>query len=453
VATTLHVLIVGAGFGGLSLARALARDPVRVTLVDARNHHTFQPLLYQVATAGLDAESIAHSVRGIFHRQGNVTVRLGRVDGADLAGQVVSLVGGGTIPYNVLVLAAGAVTADLGVPGVAEHALGLKSLTDALDLRGHILGQFEKADAAASSAVHRAHDADATHEAGTDSAMTVVVCGGGPTGVELAGALTELFSRVLARDHPSLDLSRSRVVLVEALDRLLSSFDPRLGAHARRALEAKGVEVLTGEPVARVEPGAVHLASGRVIRTATVVWAAGVRASPLGAALGLPIDRAGRVVVDPSLRVAGRTNVFVIGDMAAVTDRRGRSAPLPQLAPVAIQEGRYVAAELRRELAGAKTRPFRYRDRGVMATIGRHDAVAQLPLGVRMTGPVAWAAWLGLHLIELIGFRNRASVLVDWAWNYVTYDRAARLIFDVLDVLDVLDVFDVEDQGVAERGE
>jgi len=420
MASAVHAVIVGAGFGGLSTARALSKGralaghPIEVVVVDQRNHHTFQPLLYQVATAGLEGESIAHPIRGIFHSRPNVRARLGTVCGADWSRRELLTADGQTVSFDRVVFAPGAVSSSFGVPGVDEHAFPLKSLTDALTLRTHILKQFEAADV----------DPDVERSGG----LTFVIVGGGPTGVEMAGALVELFRMVLAKDFPHLDLTRARVVLVEALDRLIGAMHPSLGEHARRTLEARGVEVLLGRAVEAVDADAVRLDDGSVIPTRTLVWAAGVRPHPLVAALGLPLDSRGRVRVGPDLRVEGRPDVFVIGDAAGACDWRGR--PYPQLAPVAMQQGRHVAREITRSLDGRRPRRFRYFDKGSMATIGRNSAVAELPLGLRFRGLLAWFMWLGLHLVYLVGFRNRTTVLLNWAWNYLTYDRGARLIIE-----------------------
>ena len=402
-----HVVVVGAGFGGLAAARALRDAPVDVTVLDARNHHTFQPLLYQVATAGLDGDDICFPIRGIFGRQRNARVRLGEVRAVDLDARTLALADGTTLGYDDLVLAAGAVTNTFGIPGVAEHAFGLKSLADAMAIRTHVLLRFEEADA------------DPFHL--DDGTLTVVIAGGGPTGVEMAGGLAELFSKVLRRDFPRLDVRAARVVLLEATDRLLGTFHPKLSDDARRTLEAAGVEVLSGQAVARVEPDAVVLGDGTTIPTRRMVWAAGVRAHPLGETLGVELTKGGRVVVDETLALPGHPEVHVIGDLAATPEL------LPQQAAVAIQGGHHAAAMIDRRLRGEAPSPFHYVDKGTMATIGRHDAVAQLPGGIRLKGPVGWLAWLGLHLVMLIGFRNRANVLVNWAWNYLTYDRASRI--------------------------
>lgn len=410
-----RVVIVGAGFGGLRLARELRRAPVEVVLVDQRNYHVFQPLLYQVATAALDPEEIAHNVRGLFHDQRNFHFRLGRVIGADWQGRQLLMAEGRPIPFDYLVLAAGAVTNDFGIPGVAQHAFPLKSLGEAVQLRSHIMCQFEQADADPSLI-----------EAG---ALNFVVVGGGPTGVEMAGALVEWFQMVLRKDYPQLDVSRAHVILIEALDHLLAPFEPALRENTRRTLAERGVEVLLGEAVSEVRPDAVALKSGRVIPTRTVIWGAGVKGNPLAAAMGLDLARGGRVVVNPDLSVPGKPEVYVIGDLAASMDAQGNLHP--QLAQVALQGAVHVARQIERRLAqpGQTTgAPFVYRDPGTMATIGRHAAVAQFPIGWRFTGFVAWLMWLFLHLVFLIGFRNRLNVLINWVWNYFTYDRSARLI-------------------------
>jgi len=398
-----RVVIIGAGFGGLAVARGLRGAPVDVTIVDANNFHTFQPLLYQVATAGLDGDDVGYPVRGIFRRQRNVAVRMARVTGVDLDRQLVFTEPGDPLEYDTLVVAAGAVTASFGVPGVDEHTFGLKTLDDALSIREHVLARFEESSA------------DSSAPEGT---LNVVICGGGPTGVELAGGMLELFSKVLAKDFRHLDVAQARIVIVDAADRLLGGLSPASSAPAQRVLTKRGVEIITGVGVASIEADGVVLADGRRIPARTVVWTAGVRASPLASLLGVELTRGGRIVVDAHYAVPGHPGVYAVGDIAA-----NPAAPLPQVAQPAIQAGAHVA---RRILGRDET--FRYHDKGAMATIGRHAAVTELPGGRRLTGPVGWLAWLGLHLVYLMGFRNRASVLLTWAWNYLTYDRAARLL-------------------------
>ncbi len=415
-----RVVVVGAGFGGLAAARALADAPVEVTVVDQRNHHTFQPLLYQVATAGLDVDDICYTTRGIFHRQRNARAMQTRVTGVDFDAQLVRTGEGPPLPYDHLILAVGAVTADFGVPGVVEHAFGLKAAAEAMEIRSHVLRNFELAE--------RTDDG-----ARRSSATTIVIVGGGPTGVEMSGGFAELIDKPLRRDFPHLDADRARVILVEGRDRLLPSFAPVLGDKAKARLERMGVEVRLSTQVASVESDAVTFADGTKIGTDTVVWAAGVVANPLARSLGLETTGAGRLVVDRQLRIPGRSNVYAIGDVAAAMLEDG--ALVPQVAPGAIQAGRYVARLIAAEVAGAdggghEVGPFRYRDKGSMATIGRNAAVVELPVGPKITGFPGWVAWLGLHLIMLVGFRNRANVLVNWAWNYLTYDRGSRLIIE-----------------------
>jgi NADH dehydrogenase len=412
-----HVVVVGAGFAGLNTARRLARAsrsyPMRITVVDRHNYHTFQPLLYQVATAGLEPQSIGHSVRGMFHRH-RVDFRMATVTAVDLDRRELRFDRGRPLAYDTLVLAVGATTADYGIEGVAEHAFKLKSLPEATRLRNHVLRQFERVDADPGVA--------------DEGAMTFVIAGGGPTGVELSGATAELVDRVVARDHPGVDTTRARILLVEMQDTLLPPYSERSRAYTRSALEERGVEVRLGTAIEAVHPDRVVLSDGDEIPTRTVVWTAGVKASPLAEVLGLEQTSGGRIVVGPDLRVPGHPEVYVAGDLAGATDDDGDL--LPQVAPVAIQQGRHVAEQVLRRRRGEPTVPFAYADKGTMATIGRSDAVAELPFGIRLRGVVGWVAWLALHLVYLIGFRNRATVLLNWTYNYLTYDRAARLILE-----------------------
>ena len=407
-----RVVVVGAGFGGLTLARSLRKAPVEVLLIDRQNYHTFQPLLYQVATAGLEPEEIAHAVRGIFQRQKNFHFRLDEVVGVDRTARTIHLKDGDRIPYDYLVLAAGLKTNFFGIEGAEAHGFPLKSLPEAVALRSHVIRQFERADQDPS-----------VIDAG---ALTFVVVGGGPTGVEMAGALLELFQKVLRKDFPALPLDRARVILVEASPRLLGAFHEKSRAYALEKLSRRGVEVLLDEPVVQVEAEAITLKSGAVIPAQTLIWAAGVRTVALADALAMEQTRGGRLVVEPDLSLPGHPDVFVIGDMAGSRDDEDRLHP--QLAPVAMQGAGHVARQVRNRLAGRPATAFRYRDKGIMATIGRNAAVAELAFGLRTSGFVAWVMWLFLHLVLLIGFRNRLNVLVNWMWNYFTYDRSARLI-------------------------
>jgi NADH dehydrogenase len=405
-------VVIGAGFGGIEVARQLQGRPVEVTLVDRNNFHTFQPLLYQVATAGLNAADVAHPVRGLFHGQANVHVRQAVVAGVDWADRRVLLDGQPDLPFDHLVLAAGARVTHFGTPGAAEHGFPLYTLEDAVSLRNHVVSCFERADA----------DAPALD----DGLLTFVVVGGGPTGVETAGALAELFAMVFRKDYPDLDVSRARVVLIEAQDHLLAPFSGPSREHALESLRARGVEVRLATKVAEVSEDVVRFADGAVLACRTLIWAAGVQANPLAAALGLTQDRGGRVVVAHDLSIPGHDDAWAIGDIAAARGADGTL--LPQLAPVALQAGRHVGRQIGRRLDGRATETFRYRDKGTMATIGRRAAVAELPGRIRLSGAPAWLAWLGLHLVFLVGKRNRLSVLLNWAWNYLTWDRGPRLI-------------------------
>jgi NADH:ubiquinone reductase (H+-translocating) len=408
-----HVVIVGAGFGGLAVARSLDRHPVEVTLVDRNNFTTFQPLLYQVATAGLNAADVAHPVRGLFHRQRNLRVVMGEVTGVDWNRREVQLAGHQPVPFDHLVLAVGAVATWFGVPGAAEYALPLYTLEDAVDVRNHIVSRFEAADADPSLV--------------DQGELNFVVVGGGPTGVEMAGALAELFAVVFKRDYPSLGVGRARVVLVETRDRLLEPFHASSQRAALDALRARRVEVRLEETVDEVTPDHVRFASGEALPARTVIWATGVRAHAVARAMGLPTTASGRVEVAADLSVPGHEGVWAVGDVAAPPARRGAGV-LPQLAPVAMQSGAHVARQIGRLAEGKPTQPFRFRDKGTMATIGRRAAIAELPGRIRLHGTLAWLAWLGLHILYLAGVRNRASVLLNWAWGYVTWDRGPRII-------------------------
>jgi NADH:ubiquinone reductase (H+-translocating) len=410
-----RVVIVGGGFGGLYAARALASAPVTVTLVDRFNHHVFQPLLYQVATAGLSPGDIASPIRTVLRRQRNARVILGEVTGIDVAARTVSL-HDETVPYDYLVLASGARHSYFAHPEWERLAPGLKTLQDALAIRRLVLLAFERAE--------REPD-----PARREALLTFVIVGGGPTGVELAGAIAEIARRAMARDFRVIDPRRARVVLVEAGPRLLPAFPESLSARAGTSLARIGVEVLTGAPVTQVEVGAV-VVGGTRLPAAVTLWAAGVAPSPLGRSLGAPLARAGRVLVGPDLTIPGHPEVFVVGDLAACADGAGR--PLPGLAPVAIQQGRHAARNVRRACRGERLEAFRYRDRGMLATIGRAQAVAALGR-LRVSGLLAWWAWLTVHIFWLIGFRNRFVVLVDWAVAYLTWQRSARLIIAEVD--------------------
>lgn len=407
-----HVVIVGAGFGGLTAAEQLARRPVRVTIVDRHNYHLFQPLLYQVATAELNPQDIAHSVRAVFRSADNIAFRMAHATGVDWERRQLLVDAGRPLDFDYLIVAAGTTTNTLGIDGVAEHTYPLKTLADAVQLRDHILAQCERADV----------DPGLADRGG----LTTVVVGAGPTGTELCGALVELFDRVLLRDFHGRIADRARVVLVEALPHVLHGYTQRSRTYASDTLAARGVDVLLDSPLAEVGDGWVRLADGQRIQASTIVWTAGVTPQPLADRLGVAQTPDRRVVVDDDLSIPGHPEAFVVGDMAGAVDPDGN--PYPQMAPAAIQQARHAARQIALRRAGREPEPFRYTDRGTMATIGRNAAVAELPGGIRLSGPAAWLAWLALHLAQLIGFRNRASVLLNWGYNYLTYQRAARLI-------------------------
>ncbi len=412
-----HVVIVGSGFGGLEAARGLDGAPVRVTVIDRRNHYLFQPLLYQVATAALSPADIAYPIRSILRRQKNADVVLAEVVSIDPDRRQVSLRDGGTISYDTLVVASGARHAYFGHEDWESRAPGLKNLEDALEIRRRILLAFEEAD--------RATDAEPRRRF-----LTFAIVGGGPTGVELAGAIAEISRKVLVDDFRHIDPREARVVLVEAGPRILPSYSPRSSESAAAELRRLGVEVQTGEPVTAVDDTGL-VVGGRHLEAGTVLWAAGVAASPVGSFLGAPVDKNGRVVVEPDLTVPGHPEIFVIGDLALFTHQGGR--PLPGVSPVAMQQGRYVARAIRARLAGRTERSFHYLDKGTMAVVGRSAAIAEV-LGLHLSGFLAWLAWSGLHIFYLIGFRNRFIVMFEWAWAYFSYQRGARLITGNLEV-------------------
>ncbi len=431
-----RVVVVGAGFAGLAVASELAGAAVSVTLVDRHHFNTFQPLLYQVATAGLNPGDIAYPVRSYVKAYPATDFRRGVVSGVDLGARVVCFEDGGTLGYDYLVLAAGATTNHFGVPGAVEHSRAIYTMEDALAVRSQIFNLLEAAAA-------RTLDGSASGgsaSGGSAAGLTVVVVGGGPTGIEMSGTLAELLAMELGTAYPDLSPDEAQVMLVEQSDRLLAAFHPKLGRYAERVLRRLGVEVRLSQAVTSIEEGKVTLSSGEVIGCGLVVWAAGVGAGPLAASLDVTKAHGGRLAVGPDLRLVGQDSAFAIGDMAgalAEPGGSGRSAAgsgrsggalLPQLAQPAIQEGRHAGRQIRRLMEGLDTVPFAYHDKGTMATIGRRAAVAQLPGGIRLSGTAAWLAWLGLHLVTLVGFRNRASVLLNWAWRYASWHRGTRVI-------------------------
>lgn len=400
---THRVVVLGGGFAGLNAAKTLKNADVEITIVDRRNFHLFQPLLYQVAMAALNPSDIAYPIRSVFKRQDNVTkVLLGEVTGVDVESRKV-MVGNYTVPYEYLIVATGATHSYFGHDEWEPLAPGLKTVEDALTMRARVLRAFEQADANPDDA---------------ERLLTFVVVGAGPTGVELAGALEEIAVHAMGREFDDMDPAAARVILVEGADRVLPPYVPSLSASAQRQLEDLGVEVFIDSLVSEIDDRGVTLASGKRIEAATVLWAAGVAASPVGAMVG-EVDRAGRVLVEPDLSVPGHPEVFVVGDLAAVDG-------VPGVAPAAMQMGRHAG----RVIASGSSTPFRYRDKGSLATIGRARAVADIK-GLRFGGFAAWVSWLAIHIFYLIGFRNRFFVLAGWAWHYLTFRRGARIITGV----------------------
>jgi len=409
------VVVVGAGFAGLSAVRHVRRQPVEVTIVDHHNFHTFQPLLYQVATAGLDPADVAYPVRTIFGQDRNVVFRHGRAVSVDLEARQVALSDGEKLGYDRLVVATGATTGFFAVPGAQDHAMAMYSLADARRLRNAVLGCLEAADA-------RPQDFD-------DGAPTFVVVGGGATGVEIAGALLELLAVAVRRDRLRIDPERSKVILLEAGERLLPGFAVPASRYAEETLRSRRVDVRLRSAVAEVTGDGVRLGDGGQLHAAVVVWAAGVTVDgTLAATLPTAHGRGGRVTLEPDLSIVGHPEVFVVGDAGAVPWGPARPEPCPQVAQVAIQSGKHAALQIVAQLTAKPTTPFAYHDKGLMATIGRHAAVAQLRRGPILRGTLGWLAWLGLHLVYLVGFRNRVVVLVNWWWRYLDWPSGPRLI-------------------------
>ncbi len=409
-----HIVVLGAGFGGLEFCKRFEDQNARITLVDRTNHHLFQPLLYQVATAGLSATDIAQPIRSILADRPNITVLLDEVEGFDLAGKKVILTET-TLAYDYLVLALGSCTSYFGHPEWEAFAPGLKTLQDAMQIRSRILRAFEQAESESS-------------EAAQERLMTIVVVGGGPTGVELAGAFSELARHVLKADFRRIDPAQAQVILIEGAPRILDRVSPAMSASAQRQLEKLGAHVRTGTKVRSITEGRVDLENGETIRAANIIWAAGVSATPVTKKLGVELDRAGQVKVNPDLSVPGHPEVFAIGDMALVLERDG--SPVPGVSPAAMQMGAHVARIIENEIAfpgGVKRPAFKYWDKGTMATIGRSAAVAKIGK-FEFSGVMAWLAWLMVHLIFLVGFRNKIAVLFQWFYSYITYKRGARII-------------------------
>jgi NADH dehydrogenase len=408
---TPHVVIVGAGFGGLETAQKLAHAPVRITLLDKHNYHLFQPLLYQIAIAGLVPSQIAYPLRTIFRHQKNLTFQMGEVTSIDFASRYIRT-NGSVIAYDYLVLAIGGQTNFFGMKAVEENGFQLKSIEDATGTRNHLLRVFEQAS--------REIDPDKRR-----ALLTFVVVGGGPTGVETAGALAELIRHVLTKDYPAMDLNEVRVLLIEATDSVMATYPDELQKATRKLLESKGVEIFLNTRLTDYNGQTVTAADGSQIDAYTLIWTAGVRSAELTDRLGVQQAAAKRVRVDPTLQLPQRPEVFVIGDSAYLEDGKGQ--PLPMLATVAQQEAKVAARNIRNILKGESPEPFQYKDPGLLATIGRNAAVARI-WGLSFSGFIAWMIWVWLHIYRLIGFRNRLTVLINWAWDYVFYDNQIRLI-------------------------
>ena len=409
--TSPRVVVIGAGFAGINAAKSLAKAPVGVTVVDRKNHHTFQPLLYQVALAVLSPAEIASPVRTVLRHHHNTEVLLGEVSGFDLQKRVVRL-DGLELPYDYLVVGAGATHAYFGHPEWEQFAPGLKTLEDAIEIRRRVLLTFETAE----------RDVVAGHSC---PPLTFVVVGAGPTGVELAGAIADIARHHLQSEFRAIDPRQSKIILLEGGPRVLPAYPEDLSASAQRQLESMGVEVRTNAMVTNIDADSVSIGKEK-IPAAVILWGAGVSASPLGKMLGVPTDKAGRVIVQPDLTVPGHPEVFVVGDLASAKRHNGQ--PVPGVAPAAIQMGKFAARQIKRSLKGKPREHFEYLDKGSLATIGRSHAIADFPGKIHISGYLAWLSWLFIHLFFLIGFRNRFFVMIEWAWAYITYNHSARLI-------------------------
>jgi len=410
-----RVLILGGGFAGIGAARALKKADTEVVLVDKHDYHTFQPLLYQVATDLLEPSAVGHPLRDLFHEQKNVRVHIDEVTGIDLEKREAQFAGMKPVAYDYLVLALGAEVTYFGTDGAAEHGFPMYTLSDAVRLKDHVLKKWEAAD----------KDADLAD----DGALHIVVVGGGPTGVESAGALSELYRSNFSEDYPDLHSEHARITLVEAAPNLFGMFDEDLRDYAKEALEERGVDVLLGELVEAVEPTRVRLKSGKVIEAHTLVWGAGLQANPIVQSFGLELEKGNRIGVGPDLALAGHSEVYAVGDIAWITDSKSHEV-LPQLGSVALQSGEVAGKNIARRIDGKETKPFRYHDKGTMATIGRGAAVVQLPRGRTLTGEIAFLAWGSVHLALLSTGEDRAKAVVDWTWAGLTHDRAARITVD-----------------------
>ena len=413
-----HVLILGAGFGGMGAVEKLRGAPVRITIIDRHDYQTFQPLLYQLATDELSPADVAHPVRETLHGHANATFHKAVVRGIDLAGRRVVVDGMEPLDYDYLVLALGAVVSFHGVPGAVEHALPLYSLSDALKLREHVLKVFEEVDKKPALV--------------DEGALNFCIVGGGATGVELAGALAEMLHVDLAADYPQMPVDRARIILCEHSPHVLGPFKQNLREYARQALVDRGVDVRTNTAVKEIRADAVTLASGEVLETRTLIWAAGLQGNPITGTLGIPLVAGGRIAVGTDLQVEGHPGVFAIGDIAAATDA-STGKPLPGLGAVALQAGKYAGEAISRLVVGKAVEPFSYVDKGTMATIGRGAAVVELPFGRTLTGTVAWLAWLGVHLGLLSGTQEKTNVFLEWGWNLLTRKRGKRIILDDAD--------------------